>query len=169
MCFDATVPLQGVAGTEGSDMFRLSSLYTGCIVTDNLIDCVLCAVMYYRVWQLSRRYDILCYVYCLCLSAGCVVTGAEDGSLFAACFDAATPLQGGTSTARMGEQAAGAAVKALAAAPVPGIPGKDNAVNHPTLMIRHRKNAVAKCEWTQLLRAPLERSLGKTDDRASVR
>lgn len=58
-------------------------------------------------------------------AAGCVVTGCDDGSLFAACFDAAAPppLQGVTSTARVGEQAAGAAVKALASAPVAGLPG----------------------------------------------
>lgn len=58
-------------------------------------------------------------------AAGCVVTGCDDGSLFAACFDAAAvaPLQGVTSTARVGEQAAGAAVKALASAPVAGMPG----------------------------------------------
>lgn len=57
------------------------------------------------------------------LPAGCVVTGGEDGSLFAAHFDAAAPLQGVAGTVRMGEQAAGAAVKALASARVAGMPG----------------------------------------------
>jgi hypothetical protein len=58
-------------------------------------------------------------------TAGCVVTGCDAGSLFAACFDAAAApsLQGVTSTARVGEQAAGAAVKALASAPVAELPG----------------------------------------------
>jgi hypothetical protein len=53
-----------------------------------------------------------------------VVSGCDAGSLYAACFDAAAaPPRGVTSTARVGEQAAGAAIKALAAAPVAGLPG----------------------------------------------
>ena len=63
-------------------------------------------------------------------AAGCVVSGCDAGSLFAACFDAAAaPLQGVTSTARVGEQAAGAAVKALASAPVAGLPGAQTSVS----------------------------------------